>query len=99
MEQFQLLIETSERAKSNTHRIDSLEQDTKTIYELAKSVEKIAINTENMQRQLQEQGSKIEALEQLPAQRWNSAVKTVITTLCSTLVGGIIGTVLALVLK
>lgn len=93
------MIETSERAKSNTHRIDSLEQDTKTIYELAKSVEKIAINTENMQRQLQEQGSKIEALEQLPAQKWNSAVKTVITTLCSTLVGGITGAVLALILK
>lgn len=99
MEQFQLLIETSERAKSNTHRIDSLEQDTKTIYELAKSVEKIAINTENMQRQLQEQGSKIEALEQLPAQKWNSAVKAVVTAVCSTLIGGVIGAVLALVLK
>lgn len=99
MENFQMLIETAERAKSNTHRIDSLEHDTKTIYELAKSVEKIAINTENMQRQLQEQGSKIEALEQLPAQKWNSAVKTVITTLCSTLVGGVIGAVLAVILK
>ena len=99
MENFQLLIETSERSKSNTHRIDSLEHDTKTIYELAKSVEKIAINTENMQRQLQEQGMKIEALEQLPAQRWNSAVKTVITTLCSTLVGTIVGAVMALILK
>lgn len=99
MESFQMLIETAERAKSNAHRIDGLEQDTKTIYELVKSVEKIAVNTENMQRQLQEQGSKIEALEQLPAQKWNSVVKTVITTLCSTLVGGIIGAVLALVLK
>lgn len=99
MEDIKLLIETTERAKSNTHRIDTLEKDTKTIYELAKSVERIAINTENMQRQLHEQGSKIEALEQLPAQKWNSAVKTVITTLCSTLVGGIIGAVLALVLK
>lgn len=99
MEDIKLLIETTERAKSNTHRIDTLEKDTKTIYELAKSVERIAINTENMQRQLQEQGSKIEALEQLPAQKWNSAVKTVITTLCSTLVGGIIGAVLAVILK
>lgn len=99
MEQFQLLIEASERAKSNTHRIDSLEQDTKTIYELAKSVEKIAINTENMQRQLQEQGSKIEALEQLPAQKWNSMVKTLVTSVATTILGGVVGAVLALVLK
>lgn len=99
MENFQMLIETAERAKSNTHRIDSLEHDTKTIYELAKSVEKIAINTENMQRQLQEQGMKIEALEQLPAQKWNNAVKAIVTAVCSTLAGGIIGAIMALILK
>lgn len=99
MENFQMLIETAERAKSNTHRLDTLEKDTKALQELALSVREIALTTQNMQRQLQEQGSKIEALEQLPAQKWNSAVKTVITTLCSTLVGGIIGAVLAVILK
>lgn len=99
MEQFQLLIETSERSKSNTHRLDTLEKDTKTIYELAKSVERIAINTENMQRQLQEQGNKIEALEKIPSQRYNAALKAVITAVCSTLAGGIIGAIMTLILK
>lgn len=99
MENFQLLVETAERAKSNTHRIDSLERDSKTIYELAKSVEKIATNTENIQRELAQQGAKIEALEKIPAQRWNAAIKTVVTTVCSTLVGGVVGAILALILK
>ncbi len=99
MENFQLLVETAERAKSNTHRIDSLERDSKTIYELAKSVEKIATNTENIQRELAQQGAKIEALEKIPAQRWNAAIKTIVTTVCSTLAGGIVGAILAMILK
>ena len=99
MENFQLLIETSERAKSNTHRIDELAKEHAAIHELAIAVKEIAMETKSLREELSSQGSKIEALEQLPAQRWNSAVKTVITTLCSTLVGGIIGAVLAVILK
>lgn len=99
MEQFQLLIETAERSKSNTHRIDTLEKDTKTIYELAKSVERIAINTENMQKQLQEQGNKIEALENLPTKRWSDMRKVIITSITTTIVGAIVGAVMALILK
>lgn len=95
----QILIETAERAKSNTHRIDELAKEHAMIHELAVSVKEIAVNTQAIQRELTQQGAKIEALEKIPAQKWNSAVKTVITTLCSTLVGGIIGAVLALVLK
>lgn len=92
------LIETAERAKSNTHRIDELERENKTIYELAKAVEKIATNTENIQRELAQQGAKIEALEKIPAQRWNSLMKTLVTSIATTLLGGIVGAVLALVL-
>ena len=99
MENFQMLIETAERAKSNTHRIDSLEHDTKTIYELAKSVERIAINTENMQRQLQEQSTKIEALENLPSKRWGDIRKVVVTSITTTIVGAIVGAIMALILK
>lgn len=93
------LVETEARSKSNTHRIDELAKEHAMIHELAVSVKEIAVNTQAIQRELTQQGAKIEALEKIPAQKWNSAVKTVITTLCSTLVGGIIGTVLALVLK
>nr|DAJ41575.1 MAG TPA: vesicle-associated membrane protein 2 [Caudoviricetes sp.] len=92
------LIETAERAKSNTHRIDELEQTQKTIQELALSVKEIALNTQAMQKELVAQGAKIEALEKIPAQRWNSLMKTLVTSIATTLLGGIVGAVLALVL-
>ena len=95
----QLLIETAERAKSNTHRIDELAKEHAMIHELAISVKEIAVNTQAIQRELTQQGAKIEALEKIPAQRWNNAVKAVVTAVCSTLVGGIIGAVLAVILK
>ena len=57
------------------------------------------MNTQAIQRELTQQGAKIEALEKIPAQKWNNAVKAVATAVCSTLIGGVIGAVLALVLK
>lgn len=99
MENLQLLIETSERAKSNSHRIDNLEKDTRTIYELVKSVERIAINTENIQKELALQGAKIEALEERPGKQWGDIRKVIITSITTTIVGAIVGAVMALILK
>ena len=99
MEQFQLLIETSERAKSNTHRIDELAKEHAAIHELAIAVKEIAMETKSLREELSSQGSKIEALEQLPAQRWNSMVKTLVTSVATTILGGIVGAVLAVILK
>lgn len=93
------LVETEARSKSNTHRINELAREHEAIHELAISVKEIAVNTQAIQRELTQQGAKIEALEKIPAQRWNNAVKAVVTAVCSTLIGGIVGAVLALVLK
>lgn len=93
------LVETEARSKSNTHRIDELAKEHAMIHELAVSVKEIAVNTQAIQRELTQQGAKIEALEKIPAQRWNNMVKTAITCMITTLLGGVIGAVLALVLK
>ena len=90
------LIETAERAKSNQHRIDELEKNQKAIQDLALSVKEIALNTGAMQTELAAQGKKIEALEKIPAQRWNLLSRSAWTALCSTLVGGVVGALLSL---
>lgn len=100
MENFeQMLFETAERSKSNTHRINELAKEQENIHELAISVREIAINTQTIQRQLTQQGAKIEALERIPVQRWNGLVKAVLATLCTTLLGGVMGAVLTMILK
>lgn len=99
MEDIKLLIETTERAKSNTHRIDTLEKDTKALQELALSVREIALTTQNMQKQLQEQGSKIEALEERPGKQWSDIRKVIITSITTTIVGAIVGAIMTLILK
>ncbi len=93
------LVETEARSKSNLHRINELAREHEAIHELAISVKEIAVNTQAIQRELTQQGAKIEALEKLPAQRWHTMVKALVTTCVSTLAGGVIGAVLALILK
>ena len=57
------LVETEARSKSNTHRINELAREHEAIHELAISVKEIAVNTQAIQRELTQQGAKIEALE------------------------------------
>lgn len=99
MEQFARLVETEQRAKSNTHRIDKLEQDNAALHQLATSVAVMAENIEAMNVQLKEQGKRLEAIERQPAQNWETFRKTVLTSIVSTLVGGAVGALLALIIK
>ena len=99
MEQFALLVETEQRAKSNTHRIDKLEQDNAALHQLATSVAVMAENIEAMNVQLKEQGKRLEAIERQPAQNWETLRKTVLTSIVSTLAGGAVGALLALIIK
>lgn len=99
MEQFARLVETEQRAKSNTHRIDKLEADNTALHQLATSVAVMAENIEAMNGQLKEQGKRLEAIERQPAQNWETLRKTVLTSIVSTLVGGAVGALLALIIK
>ena len=96
MEQFALLVETEQRAKSNTHRIDKLEQDNAALHQLATSVAVMAENIEALNVQLKEQGKRLEAIERQPAQNWETFRKTVLTSIVSTLAGGAVGALLAI---
>lgn len=95
----QMLIQTSERSKSNSHRLDRLEEQSATLSDLVTSVKLMAQNIEQMTRELTEQGKRLAALERQPAERWKSMIRTISTTVISTLVGGVVGALAAVLLK
>lgn len=72
------------------YRVKDLETATRAINDLALSVNKLAINMENMLAELTEQGKRVEALEKVPLETSRDVKKSIITAL----VGGVIGAVL-----
>lgn len=71
-----ILIETEQRSKSNSHRIDNMEtelrdvkNDQKAIYKIATSVEVIAQRMTNIEEKVDNLGSKVES----QAKAWRDA--------------------------
>lgn len=90
-----ILVESEQRSKSNTKRIDKLEKNTDAIQELAISVKLMAQNIESMAVEQKKQGDRLYALEKQPAERWHTLTRTILTGTVSTVVGAIVGVILA----
>ena len=84
-ELIQKLTETEQRSKSNTHRIDELEQDQKALNKLATSVAVMAQGQQTIRRDVAKSGEdikavrkSIEALQAAPGKRWGQVVEKII---------------------
>lgn len=64
--------------KRQNKRLDTLEESMSTLTELTISIEKIATNIEVMQKELARQGTRLEKIEQEPAENWKKVVWLVI---------------------
>jgi uncharacterized protein YoxC len=82
------VIELDQRSKSNTKRLDRLEKTTEAVQELATSVKLMAQSLDNMADEQKRQGERLEKLEQQPADRWNTIIKTMLAAVVSALAGG-----------
>lgn len=82
------VIELDQRSKSNTKRLDRLEKTTEAVQELSTSVKLMAQSLDNMADEQKRQGERLEKLEQQPADRWNTIIKTMLTAVVSALAGG-----------
>ena len=76
--------------KSLKHRMDSQEEQTKTIQSLVVTVKELAVNMHNMLEVQTAMNVRVETLEGKPAKRWEMIAGTAL----SVIVGGIIGYVL-----
>ena len=79
-----------QRIVSIEHRVKDLETDNKIIMELSNSVQKLAINMEQMLEEQKIQGSRLRQLEDEPKEAWNSAKKTAFTSIVSTIAGALV---------
>lgn len=73
--------------KRQNKRIDVLEQTVKEISSLVSSVEKLASNMENMVKEQEKQGKRLEALEGKDGEMWRTVVKYVLTTALGLVIG------------
>ena len=70
-------------------RLNNLENQTQTIQSLALSVDRLATSMDRMAQEQAEQGERLKALEQEPADNWRNVKKTVWTTIASVLAGAL----------
>lgn len=69
------------------HRLNGLEESVKQVAAISTSVEKLALNMQNMLEELKTQGTRLTTLENRDGEMWRKAVGYVITTIISIVVG------------
>lgn len=77
--------EAMKRVEAEEHRqnkrLDNLEESIATLTELTISIEKIAVNIEQMQKELTKQGERLEKIEAEPGENWKKVVWLIIAAL------------------
>ncbi len=81
------LTEVESRSKSNTKRIDKLEEQTEAINRLATSMAVMAEKQDETTNIVTALDDKVTALEQKPAKRWESVVEKIIWAVVAAVVG------------
>ena len=84
------LTEIEDRCKSNSHRIDRLEQNSEALNKLASSVEVLATEQKNMYEKINSIDTKVTDLEKIPSSRWNSIIGYTMAALISAFITWII---------
>lgn len=80
------IAEIEARSKSNTHRINDLEEDNRALHTLATSVEVLATKQETIEANISEIKDDVKSLKAIPGGKWEALVKTVLTALAGGLV-------------
>ena len=81
------IVEIDQRSKSNTHRINDLEEDNRALHTLATSVEVLATKQDTIESNVQEIKTDVKALKAVPGSKWEALVKAVVTAIVGALVG------------
>jgi len=88
------VAEIEQRSKSNTHRIDNLEQDREAINKIATAVAVMAEKQVHMSQQVDKLdkkvdcvGDKVDTLERKPGKNWELLIEKVLSVLTAAVVG------------
>ena len=91
-EEFRRLMESEngrlkEENDRQNHRLAILEKSVQQISNLAASTEKLAVNMENMLKVQEQQGGRLEALEDRDGEKWRAAAGYVLTVVLGIVTG------------
>ena len=81
------LAELTARCKSNTHRLDKLEENEEAVRSLATSVAVMAQKQGRMAAQMEKIALDVEEMKLSPGRRWTAAAEKVLFAVLSALVG------------
>lgn len=84
------LTENEQRSKSNTRRIEKLEESTEAINRMATSIEKMAMKQDTMNGNLNELRTDVETLKAEPGKRWKFVIEKTIYFVVAAVVGFIL---------
>lgn len=80
------LTQVEQRSKSNTHRLEKLEESTEAINRLATSMEVMVSKQEQVAETVEKLDGKVTALEQKPAKRVDGLVDKIIWAICAAVI-------------
>lgn len=89
----QKLTEVDARSKSNTKRLDKLEQSTEAINRMAVSIEKMAMKQDTMNGSINKLTTDVETLKAEPGKRWKFVIEKAIYFVVAAVVGFILAKV------
>lgn len=84
-EEFVKRMEDEDRRQNR--RIEILEESVQQFTSLTASVEKLALNMENMLKEQEAQGNRLEALEDRDGEKWRTVTSYVMTTVIGIMIG------------
>lgn len=87
------LTEVEERSKSNSHRLDKLEESTEAINRLATSMEVMAERQEQVVETVGRLDTKVAHLEEKPGKRWDALVDKIVWSIAAALIGFVLAQV------
>lgn len=85
------LVAVEQRAKSNTRRIDKLEQDNEALHEMATSITVMATKIDYVCKSQDELNGRLTIIEDKPAARMEQIVSAVIVALVGICIGYLFG--------
>ena len=88
------LVEVEARSKSNTHRIDKLEELTNTIQSLAITMNSTVNEIKYMREDVSNLDNRLGKIENEPKKRFNKYRDTIIASILTSLVGLLVGLII-----
>lgn len=90
-ELFERVASVESRCKSNTHRLDSLEENSTVMQQMALAVRELATEMKNMKEEQREIFTRLDEVEKRPIERFETIIKTALTAVVSAVLGGFLG--------